>query len=261
MLLFKKRFFSFLMGLLVLLSAAGCTSAESTDSGAILPDGNTTHPETTAETTVETTAESTTATTVVTIPATTQPPVVIPEIHPDTVGIYIPAADGTAARKHITEFVAARTAKKDIDCFEILASQADVVKGSSFRSLWTDTWNAHTGNENAKIGFRIAFTLTGGEQIDVQLLKPSDSKSFFDYLEIYMYDDIHQTPGVWYTHLSDKDMKADTIISSIKLTSGSRISEVGDISLTAFIYTGDECFDPEGNYIGLVSETILIKTP
>lgn len=91
------------------------------------------------------------------------------------------------------------------------------------------------------------------------MLKPSDALSFFDYLEIYLYDDIHQTPGAWYTHLEDKDMLESTIISSIKLTSGSKISEVGDITLTAFLYQGDQCFDAQGQYFGSVLESITIR--
>lgn len=216
----------------------------------------------TAAATVETTAAATTVpTTTATTAAPTETEPYVPEIHPDIVGIYIPAADGTAARKHITEFIASRTAKKDIDCFEILAAQDSIVKGSSFRSIWASAWDAHGNTKTAKIGFRIEFTLDGGEVISAQILKPSDSKHFFDYVEVYLYDDIHQTPGAWYTHLEDKNMKEDTIISSIKLTSGSKIAQVGDIALTAFIYTGPECFDPQGNYIGLVSQTILITQP
>ena len=90
-------------------------------------------------------------------------------------------------------------------------------------------------------------------------MKPSDSADFFEYLEIYMYDDIHVTPGVWYTHLEDSDMDDETIISSIKLTSGSKIAEVGDIILTAFIYDGADNFDADGEYIGEVLQSIVIK--
>lgn len=181
-----------------------------------------------------------------------------PEIHPDTVGIYIPAEDGTRARKRITEFTAKRTAKKDIDCFEILASREDLVKGSSFAGIWNGAWDSHRQTDGAKIGFIIEFSLSGGKNVHAQILKPSDSADFFDYLEVYLYDDIHQTPGVWYTHLEDADMKEETVISSIKLTSGSRIAEVGDIYLTAFIYQGQECFDENGDYCGEVLETICI---
>lgn len=182
----------------------------------------------------------------------------VPEIHPDTVGIYIPAGDGTSVRKRITEFPAKRTAKTDIDCFEIIASQEEQLKGSSFASIWNTAWDAYEGTQNAKIGFHITFTLTNGETISKQLLKPSDSAEFYDYLEIYLYDDIHQTPGVWYTHLDDADITEETIISSIKLTSGSKIQEVGDITLTAFIYNDENNFDQDGNYIGLVLSTIII---
>lgn len=194
-----------------------------------------------------------------TVPPTTQTEPYVPEISPDTVGIYIPAANGTAARKHITEFKSVRTAKKDIDCFEILATQAEQAEGSSFRSIWNAAWGSHENAENAKIGFHISFTLTSGEAISKQLLKPSDSASFYDYLEIYLYDDVHVAPGVWYTHLEDKDMTEETVITSIKLTSGSKIAQVGDITLTAFIYNGDDCFGADGSYIGLVSETIVIQ--
>lgn len=225
------------------------------------PAETTTAPETTAETTLppETTQPTTEATTEPTTAPTTEPEVVyIPEISPDTVGIYIPAGDGTRARVRVTEFSAKRTAKTDIDCFEILASREDRVEGSSFVSIWNTAWDSFEDGADAKIGFHIQFSLTSGEVVSATLLKPSDAAEFYDYLEIYMYDDIHQTPGAWYTHLSDTNMDEETIISSIKLTSGSKIAEVGDIILTAFVYNGGDCFDTSGNYIGLVSETITI---
>jgi hypothetical protein len=42
--------------------------------------------------------------------------------------------------------------------------------------------------------------------------------------------------------------------------SKSKISNTSaeDIILTAFIYTDDDCFDADGNYIGLVSDTITV---
>jgi hypothetical protein len=172
------------------------------------------------------------------------------------VGIYIPAENGTAARKRITEFSAKRTAKTDIDCFEVLASDAELVSGASFKSIWNESWNAHGENDGTKVGFHLTFTLSDGTEISQTIRKPGDAKYFYDFLEVYLYDDIHQTG--WYSHLEDGDMKEETMITSIKLTSGSRIGEVGDIFLTAFLYTGDDCFDEEGNYIGTVQQTVKI---
>ena len=259
---YLKKFPVFvLLGLLIL---AGCTAASPEDSGAVLPE--TTEPATAAPTT-ETTAPPPETTEPTTVPTTepttapTEPAPTAPDIYPDRVGIYIPAEDGTKARKRITEFAAKRKAKTDIDCFEILATQVDKTESGAFRNIWSNAWNTEPTDPNAKIGFHIAFPLASGETVSATLLKPSDSRFFYDYLEIYLYDDIHQTPGQWYTHLEDTDMKEETIISSIKLTSGSKISEVGDITLTAFIYTGEDCFDPNGNYIGNVSETITVRIP
>lgn len=220
------------------------------------PDSTTTQP---PQTTAQATTVPSTPPVTTTVPPTTQTEPYIPDISPNTVGIYIPAANGTKARSRITAFSSVRTAKKDIDCFEILATQEELAEGSSFASIWNAAWDSHENTESAKIGFHIAFSLTSGETVSKQLLKPSDSASFYDYLEIYMYDDVHVAPGVWYTHLEDKNMTEETVITSIKLTSGSKIAQVGDITLTAFIYNGDDCFDSEGNYIGLVSESIVIQ--
>ena len=188
-----------------------------------------------------------------------QPEPVIPEISPNCVGIYIPAEDGMSSRVRLAEFSSVRTAKKDIDCFEIMAATEDKLTGSSFRAIWQQTWGQHTDNEGAKIGFWIDFSLPKGMRVHRQILKPSDAKAFYDYLEVYLYDDVHQTPGVWYTHLEDKDMKEETVITSIKLTAGSKIADVGDITLTAFIYQGEECFDERGEYIGQVYDSIVIS--
>lgn len=185
--------------------------------------------------------------------------VYIPEVYPDVVGLYIPADDGTRGRRLVAEFTAARTAKKDIDCFEVFSSVESYITGSSFSSMWQTAWDVYEDADNAKIGFHIQFDLADGSAVSKTVLKPGDAKEFYDYLEIYLYDDIHQTPGVRYSHLEDGQMNDETIISSIKLTSGSKIDQVGDIILTAFIYNGEDCFDAEGNYIGLVSATVIIK--
>ena len=78
---------------------------------------------------------------------------------------------------------------------------------------------------------------------------------------IYLYDDINQTPGTFYSHLEPEDMKDNTIISSIKLflaQEGSKISS--PITLTVFTYDGDEDFTEEKKYRGISSYTINIET-
>lgn len=190
-----------------------------------------------------------------TVPPTT---IFVPEIYPDVVGLYIPAEDGTRGRKPVKEFASNRTAKKDIDCFEVFASTESYVTGNSFSSMWQTAWDVFEDTQQSKIGFHIQFDLSDGTVIEQTILKPGDAKGFYEYLEIYLYDDINQTPGVRYTHLEDKEIDDETIISSIKLTSGSKIEQVGDIVLTAFIYNGEDCFDADSNYIGTVSTSVII---
>lgn len=208
----------------------------------------------TTEATLETTGEILTTETE---PVETEP-LYVPEIYPDTVGLYIPA-EGSRDRVKVMEFVGVREAKKDIDCFEAFAASDERLPGAGFAQMWKTAWDAHENTENAKIGYAISFTLSDGTEISQVIRKPGDAASFREYLEIYIYDDINQTPGVYYTHIEDSQITDSTVLSSIKLTCGSRIDQVGDIYLTAFIYNGEDCFDGDGNYIGKVSQTIVIK--
>lgn len=245
-----KRLACLLCGASLLLSAVGCSRGNHAEETLL----NDTEPAPAPTQSAEAAAPETTVPEI-TVPVTEA--LYIPEIHPDIVGLYIPVGDGTANRQLVTEFRAPRAAKTDIDCFEVIASRYTLLEGSSFTSIWKDAWNRHENTENAKIGFHIEFPLENGETVSKTMLKPSDSAEFFEYLEIYMYDDINQAGG-WYTHLDDDDMNEDTIISSIKLHCGDRIDEVGDITLTAFIYDGDDCFDAQDSYIGFVLHTITI---
>ena len=217
------------------------------------PNGEEPHADLGADETAESAVD-----TIATVPTETEPPYV-PEIRPNKVGLYIPANDGTKDRVKITEFTSAWTAKKDIDCFEAFASTAERVTGTRFADMWIETWNSHANGQYGKLAYILEFTLSDGSVINQIIRKPSDTDSFRDYIEVYLYDDINQEPGVRYTHLSDSEMTDNTILSSIKLTCGSKIEEVQDIKLTAFIYTGDDCFDASGAYIGDVMATISIK--
>jgi len=181
----------------------------------------------------------------------------IPIISPDKIGIYIPSEDGTSSRKYITEFKSERVAKKDIDCFEVFATDLPVVKGNSFKNMWKSLWDNFDEKTGSKIGFMLDFQLADGTVVSETILKPSDASGFYDFLEVYIYDDINQDGG-WYTHLDDEDITEQTIMSSIKLTSGKRIDEVGDIKPSAFIYNDDDNFDKNGKYIGMVISTVVI---
>lgn len=249
----KKKLFTCIcvMTLMLALSACGGESSDSVSNSSTSTISSDT-PDTATNDTSETLPDSSDSS------ADSSEQIVVPEIQPDVIGLYIPSDDGTGSRTLVSEFSSARTAGQDIDCFEAIASNDSLLSGSSFAEIWNAAWDEHMPSAAARIGYHITIELSGGDTISKTLLKPSDSDEFFDYVEIYMYDDINQTPGAWYTHLSDSDMNEETIISSIKLTAGQNISSVGDITLTAFVYDDDSNFDSDGNYVGVVTYSIEI---
>ena len=57
------------------------------------------------------------------------------------------------------------------------------------------------------------------------ILRPKDTEEFYDYLEVYLYDDYHRTGG-WYSHTTDSEFNDNTLLTSIKLTAGKNVSEI-----------------------------------
>lgn len=130
-------------------------------------------------------------------------------------------------------------------------------------STWTKyNFNKYYANyeniEKYKIGFFVSFT-ADGEKHECTLLDPSIMFVFNPYIFIYMYDDVHQADGAFYSHLEMSDVKDDTIYSSIKLTGIETANIESPITLTVFTYDGDEDFDSDGNYRGNSKYTITIN--
>ena len=151
---------------------------------------------------------------------------------------------------------------QDISSFEAIASTEQIIatNGRYFQDLWREYWTGFDNNEDCKIGYYVSFDLKSGENISKTILIPADVEGYKNYIENYLYDDINQVKGQWYSHLLDSEVDENTVISSIKFTAGQDIDKVGDtITLTAFVYYSDEDFDSEGNYVGDVSYTITIK--
>lgn len=168
----------------------------------------------------------------------------------------------TKAREKKSEFSAPWVRGTDISSFEVFATDVD---SFNFQTAYFDDafwgfWDTFEGKENCRIGYTVDFDLKSGEHIHKTLKKAGDELEYRVYLENYLYDDVHQAKGAWYSHLLPEEMKDDTLMTSIKFTPGEKIDEVGDtITATAFVYNSDADFDGNGDYIGDVSATIVIK--
>ena len=168
----------------------------------------------------------------------------------------------TRVREKKSEFSSQWVRGTDISSFEVFASDAESItfQTAYFDDAFLSYWNNFEGNENCRIGYTVDFDLKNGEHIHKTLLKAGDELEYRPYLENYLYDDVHQAKGAWYSHLLPEEMKDTTLMTSIKFTPGEKIDEVGDvITAKAFVYNSEKDFDANGDYIGDVSAEITIK--
>ena len=115
-------------------------------------------------------------------------------------------------------------------------------------------------SQTCKIGYIVDFKLKDGQEIKKTITHPDDVFSYRNYLECYLYDDVNQIQGNWYSHLLASEVTDNTVMTSIKLTAGTDIALVGDtIKVTAFVYSSDSDFDADGNYTGNVMYSVEVK--
>lgn len=151
---------------------------------------------------------------------------------------------------------------QDIVSFEAYATDIDkfTLSGSNFKNEWEKYWNVFENSQTCKIGYIVDFKLKDGQEIKKTITHPDDVFSYRNYLECYLYDDVNQIQGNWYSHLLASEVTDNTVMTSIKLTAGTDIALVGDtIKVTAFVYSSDSDFDADGNYTGNVMYSVEVK--
>ena len=160
----------------------------------------------------------------------------------------------------VTEYSSVWSVDEDIASFEAINSTEDTIYYSDYYTLHSDYWNAVDTDVTYKIGYELSFDV-GGEHKVYTILKPADISDNPDlfmgeaandvvtgYMGVWVYCDIGQTGT--YIHLTQADMQADTLMTSIKLRPTPQSSEISNFKLKAFSYTSDAEFDSDGHYIG-----------
>lgn len=179
---------------------------------------------------------------------------------PDAIGLYVKTRAGV--RERVSVYDEKWVRGRDIAVFDAFASSEAVLKGD-YKKVFLTNWNKHPKWQEYKIGYCLSFTLDSGEIVSLTIRSPKDApkdpkKYFYQYIEVYLYDDIHSKG--WYSHLVESKVKKDTLMTSIKVTAGRRIADVKSAELTVFVFRDDSDFDGEtGAYIGPVSHTISIR--
>lgn len=150
----------------------------------------------------------------------------------------------------------------DIGVFSVFYTQEAKASSGYFQNVFPKYQKNYEGVDNAKIGYAISFKLTSGETLSKQILGPSDDPDFmWDYVRVYLYDDVHQPIGHWYRHLLESEVNDTTLMTSIKLTGNGKTDLIdGPIALTAFTYDSPDDFDPvTGLYRGISRVTLMIS--
>lgn len=147
---------------------------------------------------------------------------------------------------------------KDIGVFNVYYTKKDKLENNNVKYNWNKYYNEYENIDKYKIGYIISFTVDN-KTYKEQILDPNSTFIFSPYIYIYLYDDINQPDGSWYSHILPEEVTDNTIYSSIKLFKADNISNItSPITLSVFTYDEDD-FDSNNNYIGSSIYTITIN--
>lgn len=127
-------------------------------------------------------------------------------------------------------------AGEDIVVFDLIPSNHTTISGSaSYKELWKHQAAVLGEEGTVKPYVILEYTLTDGSTVSREIRSYAEAEAEVEaaYIEVYLYDDVHQPDGTWYSHLTEYTTNGDTVISSVKLTAGAKIDSVSQISLTA----------------------------
>lgn len=165
---------------------------------------------------------------------TTEAPETEPTL-PCLIGFY-DELSGNGTYTRLSEWNQPWVLGKDIAVFDVIPSSEEELTGYSYKKLWKEESDKISPDKPAKPYFVLEYTLKDGTEKTEEIRSYADAEAIISegYLEVYLYDDIHQDGG-WYYHLTEEDTNEDTVISSFKLTAGKMIYSVMSITLTAYI--------------------------
>lgn len=156
----------------------------------------------------------------------------------------------------IKEYTTSKESFKDL-IFSVYYTNDDILENNNQKYNWNKYYNQYSNIDDYKIGFSFKF-YSGQEKIEKTILGP-DTYAFNPYFYIYIYDDINQPDGTFYTHIESEEVKEDTIFSSIKIYLVEVDKITSPIEFTVFTYNGEEDFDEFNNYRGNSKYTIKIN--
>ena len=159
-------------------------------------------------------------------------------------GLYINM--GTGTRNLQTEVKTDFKTGHDLVVLSAFAANEVTIPGSTFGPVWSSYWDAVPELAGYKIGYCLSYNIAGADPVVQMIYSPKDTEVNREYLETYIYDDVNQCG--WYSHLLESDMTEETVITSVKLTCGAKVSEVSEVKLEAFLYRAGDTENRSSSY-------------
>lgn len=176
--------------------------------------------------------------------------------NPIKLGMYL-YTNSSTNRKLISEYYTNWILNVDLLSLEVYYTTDNEIPGTNQKQLWNNYYNNYQNIDNYRIGYKIEF-IAEDQQISKIILSPQDTEEIYDYMQIYLYDDINQTSN-WYDHIDKNEYTENTLLTSIKLTGSTKTDKItSDITLIVFTYDDDD-FDENNEYRGISKYTTIIK--
>ena len=144
-------------------------------------------------------------------------------------------------KKKATNYKSPMTIYKDIVSLECYYTNDDSVIDGKFKDTFNHYYSNYQNIDSYKIGYYIKFNTSDGE-ISKYIYNPSDVESFFNYIQVYLYDDIHQNDG-YYDHVTKEEYN-------------DRVN--GDIEVKVFSYLPKD-IGKNNEYLGNSKYSVLIN--
>ena len=156
------------------------------------------------------------------------------------VGLYL---SNLKTKTLVSNYTSPLTIYKDIVSLEVFYTNSPSLEGEQ-----VNLWNQYNEKDsNYKIGYIIEYKIDDREVRQV-IYSPPDTEAIFNDIQVYLYDDIHQSKK-FYSHVTNDDYNKDTVFTSIKLTASTNIDKVSSpITLTVFVYEKENTSKELGRY-------------
>lgn len=168
------------------------------------------------------------------------------------IGMYLYTGSGRdLIDNYETDFIL----NQDLVSIEVYNTTISSLSNAKQKDLWYQYYDQFK-SLNPKIAYHIKFSTTDSGIIDKTIYSPSDTEDIYDYMQIYLYDDINQEDNTFYIHISEDEFNDNTILSSIKLTGSTKTDNINsDIELGAFMYTdiNTDYYDTNNKYSVIIS--------